>query len=468
MRKLNSKIESVLSLDKLTAINTVLRFGVEIEFSNAGGLRRPGEPDRDAITKRLRSEVDSDDLIARVANNLDSHGYSTTAMRNVAGWLYANSDHDDSTFADEYYPGGFDEYIAELVSEAIDDGEVEDDECEVEFEDLSGWEHCDDGTRGIEQEYKTEFANTYSNLKPLVDRLFNYASPCTVPRNGSCHVHVSFPGVSHTCERNSELHCCILFALSRLVPYFPAKLWDRLLDTDCIRYFDYKNPPTNKYSTVHIHSQGTWEFRLFGYMDNADDVMECIYIAGDAIIEGYRLYQAGARVPQPIWFREEFEEAMKNKRSLPLNGYIEEAGEYIIELPLLEQSNSLLNILAGGMIHPDALVDSEDNEEFEAMDINAEHYAKAISVPYGGTINTRAKMYIRDNFIACVLSDRIQPSFRGIRTYQVDCDNLPSSARLYVRNPFGVTEYADENSPLPSGVLTFEEAAIIYNTAAFC
>lgn len=482
-RTLKKSIENVLSMDTRYAIENKLRFGVEIEFSDVGELRIPGGIDESSIRRRVIDNHDSTDLINDVARRLESHGFPAHHMRIVAGWLFEEDGCDCESFADAHHPGGWESYVDDLVTYAIENDDIEDDEREDTYDDVAGWRNCEDGTNGIVQEYKTAHPETYHDLSNLVDRLFNAAGRyCTVPTNGSCHIHVSFPDTKHTCEKLSVLHSCILFSLSQLVPYFPARLWDRLLDTDCSRYFNFDYPPTDKYSAVHIHSQGTWEFRLFGHMRTTEDVMECVNIAGRAIMNGYRLYAAGANVKDVVWMRDEFKEAIENRRSIPANGYIEEADEYVIELPhLSESSPDVFSVLAGGMVHiscREGKVEEADASDTRyAMDFYSEgrrydstwavNYAKCISAVYGGLIqycSNNMPLYIRRNFISVIPSSIINRSYKGTR-HRASNLELPCGY-------FGIhtDSYSIDSNSMPDSVITAEECNLLVgeNSAGYC
>ena len=472
-RTLKKSVENVLAFDTRYAIENRLRFGVEIEFSDVGELQLGGDVDEGRLRQRLIDNHDSSDLINDVACRLESHGFSSNNMRIISRWLFEEEGCDCESFADQHYPGGWESYVDDMVTTALENDDIEDNERETSFQDVDGWRNCEDGTHGIVQEYKTNNPCTFNELKALVGDLFECAGNwCKVPTNGSCHIHVSFPDTHHTCEKQSVLHSCILFSLSQLVPYFPARLWDRLLDENCTRYFNYDHPPTDKYSAVHIHSQGTWEFRLFGHMQTTEDVMECVYIAGQAIINGYRLYQAGANVKDVEWLRTEFRDAIENKRSIPANGYIEECDNYVIELPALEDKPNVFSVLAGGMVHiscrePDT-EDSEAGKVTCGMDFfnvgrttgsswNV-NYAKCISAAYGGLIQYapgQTPLYIRRNFISVIPSSCIDRLYYGAR-YKAASVERPCGY-------YGISTDVVSLDPdsMPDSVITVRECCLI-------
>ena len=186
------------------------------------------------------------------------------------------------------------------------------------FDDVDGWEHCEDGTTGIVQEYKTDSPRSLHAAVRSLHRLFDQAGDgCEVPNNGSCHVHVSIPGCEHMASANSRLHACILFELSQLVGEFPARLWGRINSQYEDRFFALNEQCQSKFTAVHCHSQGTWEFRLFGGMNDPDDCSSCVSIAGRAMLAGYARFRAGNYDVEDIGeFREAFKEAILSKESM--------------------------------------------------------------------------------------------------------------------------------------------------------
>jgi len=52
----------------------------------------------------------------------------------------------------------------------------------------------------------------------------------------------------------------------------------------------------DKYSFVHAHQQGTWEFRCFGNIKNADDGQRCLELAVRAMQHAYKVLTGQERL----------------------------------------------------------------------------------------------------------------------------------------------------------------------------
>jgi hypothetical protein len=198
-----------------------------------------------------------------------------------------------------------------LLSQADDDltAELDSDS----FDSVEGWENKEDATSGIVQEYATEEPTDYNTLEEHVRALFRAAGgDREVPANGSNHIHVSIPGVRHRVSQDSKLHCCILYELAKLCG--EADFTERLLYrwANHENYFNFHANPGNKFSALHCHPQGSWEFRLWGGMSCTRDIMQAVKISGLAIIRGYKRYYAGDyRLDDVVEYRNWFADYMR-------------------------------------------------------------------------------------------------------------------------------------------------------------
>jgi hypothetical protein len=220
------------------------------------------------------------------------------------------------------------------------------------FRDVDGWEHCEDGTSGIVQEYKTDSPCDQGDLISRVEHLLGEAGDeCCVPLNGSCHIHVSIPGCKHTATHESELHACVLWELSQRVSEFPERVMERLLKDSS--YFRLDNNPQDKYSAVHFHHQGTVEFRLFGAMNDPDDIAVCVRIAGESFIRGYhRFTENRCHNLNPGQMRKLFRLHVLRGESIPAH-YIE---------------STLLSVLSDGMVYSPVSSGRLDNLAIPTID----------------------------------------------------------------------------------------------------
>lgn len=306
---------SRLDSESLEDVAAELLYGVEIEFADAGELQNRREED---------CPYDEDDAISRLEDNaaetLASHlrgGYSNTGYDIAMGIL-------DNLSLEEAIDSCTRYSWSSLVSDELDmmaDNWEPTELSEDDFGDVIGWEHCEDGTCGIVQEYKTDSPGILADITKRIHRLFCEAGESAiVPEDGSCHVHVSIPGCHHQASENSALHACILYELSQLVDEFPESLWDRIQSRTEERFFSLGGACQQKYTAVHCHSQGTWEFRLFGGLDDPDDCSTCVSIAGRAVLAAYTRFRDGNyRIPDINRFRSRFSTHIKNREKVPPN-----------------------------------------------------------------------------------------------------------------------------------------------------
>jgi hypothetical protein len=272
-----------------------LNYGVEIEFSDAGNLLNEGSPayDEDAAESCLNENAED-----WVQNHLGcGHQVAREMLRH--GSL-------------EDFVNGFTRYSwSDMVSEEMAPMNENNENNEAGYEDVMGWDHEEDGTRGIVQEYQSHVGNLETTCMRVASLMAEAGNRRRVPLNGSCHIHVSVPGSRHSATDQSLLHCCLIFELSQQIDLFPSIVRERMDDIGAQIYFRTSALPTTKFSAVHIHQQGTWEFRIFGGMREKSDIETCLGIAGRTFLAGYRRFLAGEFViSDPSEFRQRFADAM--------------------------------------------------------------------------------------------------------------------------------------------------------------
>ena len=271
-----------------------LNYGVEIEFSDAGNLLNEGSPayDEDAAESALNDNAE--DWLESYLN----------CGHQVARELLRHGSLED--FVD-----GFTRYSwSDMVTSEM---EAMNENCESSegFDDVMGWDHEDDATRGIVQEYQSHVGNFETTCARVASLFAAAGNRRDVPLNGSCHIHVSVPGSQHSATDQSLLHCCLIYELSQQIDLFPSIVRERMADIGAQMYFKTNALPTTKFSAVHIHQQGSWEFRLFGGMREKSDIETCLAIAGRAFLAGYRRFIAGDfTISNPGEFRQRFADAM--------------------------------------------------------------------------------------------------------------------------------------------------------------
>lgn len=244
-----------------------LLYGIEIEFSECSGLCN-------AKSREEWEEDFSDNFFSWLMENIP--GMTTQTARFFNNNLHGSIE----DFIDQYTPWTYTDVIDRFIGDA-DNGE---------FLEVSGWSNKEEATSGIVREYVTDSPENFDDTLANVETLFDSAGDWTIPPNGSCHIHVSVPGMKHSLSEVSALHCCILHELSQFSDLFPSCLQERW--EECENYFSFLASPGTKMSCVHSHRQGTLEFRLWGAAEDTEDVSMFLKISCAAFLLGnLRFYQ---------------------------------------------------------------------------------------------------------------------------------------------------------------------------------
>jgi hypothetical protein len=311
---LSSITESFLRRLESEDIENVVKslwYGIEIEFADCGDLgggeKQECPYDEDDAESSLNNGDPVETLVAHLAGNSsrDSYAISREILDNLS--------------LEDAINGCTRHSWSNVVQSELDsmcENWEPDSGGDGEFRDVSGWEHCEDGTSGIVREYKTDEPINLTEMVERINDLMNEAGACDVPLNGSCHVHVSVPNAKHTASDKSYLHCCILYELSQFVPFFPRRLMDRLRSSHS-SYFHLDGQPTTKYTAVSFHHQGSVEFRLFGGLTDPDHIADCVRWAGLAFLRGYARFHRGDYAINDIQtFRTAFKTAVLDGKAM--------------------------------------------------------------------------------------------------------------------------------------------------------
>jgi hypothetical protein len=322
LNKLTEQHLNRLAEESEDSVAASLHYGVEIEFSDCdelgSGVSSCPYTDDDAVNS-LES-----DATQTLVNYLPGGG--DRVVYDIARQILANTDLENAIETCTRF--SWSSVVQAELDSMIDNWEGDDSEG---FLDVDGWEHCEDGTSGIVQEYKTDGPLCLTAIIERVNDLMNTAGSPTVPLNGSCHVHVSVPGAKHTASDKSLLHCCILYELSQFVPEFPTRLYKRL-ESSHQSYFSLDGLPTQKYSAVSFHHQGSVEFRLFGHLTDPDEINDCIRWAGLAFLRGYNRFRCGKYAVKDVAaFRTAFKTAVHAHRTMVLSDIQFDACTFIAE-----------------------------------------------------------------------------------------------------------------------------------------
>ena len=282
-----------------------LNYGIEIEFSELGGLSGPGECPYEESDAEERLNDNAIDTLANVFGEHHASAYSV--YRQMLRCT------DLETIVESCSPHSWSSLVDDELDSMRESWESED---ENGYFEVDGWSHCPDGTASIEQEYKTDHPCNLEQMTERVKTLFRIAGgDAHVPLDGSCHVHVSVPGVSHRTNTsdgdNSYLHCCILYELAAQAENIPRCVYDRI-DNDS-HWFCLDGGPNEKYTAVRFHPQGSIEFRLFGHTNSARDALQCVHIAGTAFLRGYlRYFSKQYDIEDVSEFRDKFKAAIES------------------------------------------------------------------------------------------------------------------------------------------------------------
>lgn len=122
----------------------------------------------------------------------------------------------------------------------------------------------------------------------VADNVLKQAPNCDryVDTDCSAHLHVKLGDISHYYGRGN-LHRCIMEYISMNLAKLPQPVRKRLVGGGN-RWIEPKLSH-DKYRWVHFHDQGTIEFRLFGNIDNIEDLEACLQFAVDALAYAYRV-----------------------------------------------------------------------------------------------------------------------------------------------------------------------------------
>jgi hypothetical protein len=289
-----------------------LWYGIEIEFANCGDLGGRGPQEcpygDDDAEDSLNNGDPLETLVAHLAGSSSRDSYA------IARDILDNLSLEDAINGCTRY--SWSNVVQSELDSMCENWEPDSDD-DGEFRDVSGWEHCEDGTSGIVREYKTDGPINLTEMIERINDLMNEAGDdCNVPLNGSCHVHVSVPNAKHTASDKSYLHCCVLYELSQFVPLFPRRLMDRLRSSHS-SYFHLDGQPTTKYTAVSFHHQGSVEFRLFGGLTDPDHIADCVRWAGLAFLRGYARFNSGQYAINDIQtFRTAFKTAVLDGKAM--------------------------------------------------------------------------------------------------------------------------------------------------------
>lgn len=138
------------------------------------------------------------------------------------------------------------------------------------------------------REIRTDKGETYDDLMTLSSEIFEAieASNHYIDSDCSCHLHIQLGDIKHYFG-DGNLQGAMMEYFAFNLDRLPASVKKRL-EGGGNRWI---NPylSHDKFRWVHFHPQGTIEFRLFGNIDNQEDLKVCIELALESLAYGYQV-----------------------------------------------------------------------------------------------------------------------------------------------------------------------------------
>jgi hypothetical protein len=133
-------------------------------------------------------------------------------------------------------------------------------------------------------EFRTVGGLTRDSFEEAARALFKV--PHLIDEACSFHTHIKVPGIQH--RWGERMQQALTEYLIENIDEAPATVRQRWAT---IRNRSHIQPGISieKYSFIHAHPQGTWEFRCFGNVRTAEDGMKCLELAVRALQHAYRV-----------------------------------------------------------------------------------------------------------------------------------------------------------------------------------
>jgi hypothetical protein len=186
----------------------------------------------------------------------------------------------------------FDEFRCELYDEARGHVEVDwepyirDDA--PRLSDIDTDYTCCDDQSVSGGEIKTDDAWTYDDILNATDTILTdirAANGCYIDKDCSFHVHVQLGDIYHV-YGTGKIVRYIMQYIALNFDQLPSSVRDRLYNGG--NRWIYPRCDNNKYRWVHVHDQGTVEFRLFGNISEYGDGVACIDFVSKALAYAYK------------------------------------------------------------------------------------------------------------------------------------------------------------------------------------
>jgi hypothetical protein len=132
-------------------------------------------------------------------------------------------------------------------------------------------------------EFRTKGGLSYTQFKRAAEGIFKLSHQ--IDTECSFHIHVGVKGIKH--NYGPRMQAALVQYLIENISRVPASVRQRWVDVENNQYIKGLYESKSKYSFIHKHEQGTWEFRCFGNVKNARDAMQCLDLAIEAMQFAY-------------------------------------------------------------------------------------------------------------------------------------------------------------------------------------
>lgn len=304
-RNVKKLAESTSAIDAIR--QDLIRCGFELEFHELNGVSRAtasggeldfdAEPDYDLLRERSREAwlgVNLDDIEGRMSEdwtqfarivcdkaNCNFHQIIDKICSNLKqdwrtvydqverDWREDWEDDELSDNASDYYPAIAGDVYKDLVASRATRSVID----------------CGDDNSVRGGEIRTEGALTpFTFLSAAADLLDS--NEFTVDNGCSFHIHLSVPSVRH--QYGTALQAEMTAYLLENIGRMPESVQQRIRSQSC-RQWAMPKLSEGKYTAVHCHRQGTWEFRIFGNVSEASEARRCLILAIEAMRHAYRV-----------------------------------------------------------------------------------------------------------------------------------------------------------------------------------
>jgi hypothetical protein len=269
-------MDRIAKSTSIKQVSDLLRFGFEFEYNSYEGNGHESEIDMDAAREAFNDNFvpfdEADNELRRMAFDI-AMGYGN--QRQFDRYM----EEFESNCFDNFLENNGDDYRSN--ESCID--MLRDEIRRSGLSDLleSGSDSSVDGG-----EIRTKDGLTCSQFVKAAKFISNRRDSFSVDTGCSFHIHISVLGITHQYSYKIQAEM-MLHLLSNEEFVKDGAINDRLKSSS---YGYFKLVSCNdKYTAVHFHSQGTWEFRLFGNIKTKEEFINGMLSAYRAIRHAYRV-----------------------------------------------------------------------------------------------------------------------------------------------------------------------------------